>query len=126
MHSLNVSTYPSICPADYSGCVETQKIYASDFTLSFVLIQKKQKIKARDCFLVRKTNNSYYSTSTEPFHPLLSRCFVSDFSTTSKKTRLTSVLKSKHPSAEEHPECSLLRAYLRLGGGCGKKVEEKK
>ncbi len=31
MHCLNVSTYPSICPADYSGCVETQKIYATGF-----------------------------------------------------------------------------------------------
>ena len=54
-------------------------------TFSFVLIQKKQKIKARDCFLVRKTFTSYNFSSTEPFHPLLSRCFVGDFSTTSKK-----------------------------------------
>jgi hypothetical protein len=59
----------------------------SIYYFSFVLIQKKQKIKARDVTLV------------SPFPQLLSRCFVGDFSTTSKKTRLSSSWKPEHPSA---------------------------
>ena len=59
----------------------------SIYYFSFVLIQKKQKIKARDATLV------------SPFPQLLSRCFVGDFSTTSKKTRLSSSWKPEHPSA---------------------------
>jgi hypothetical protein len=64
--------------------ISTAKI---TYYLSFVLIQKKQKIKARDVTLV------------SPFPQLLSRCFVGDFSTTSKKTRLSSTWKPEHPSA---------------------------
>jgi hypothetical protein len=93
---------------------------------SFVLIQKKQKIKARDCFLVRKRFTSYNSTPTEPFHPLLSRCFVGDFSTTSKKTLLSSALKPKHPSAEIKFFTSTLSArFCQRIEGCGNKVEGK-
>jgi hypothetical protein len=56
---------------------------------SFVLIQKKQKIKARDCTLV------------SPFPHLLSLCFVGDLSASSKTTMLSSVWKPEHPSARE-------------------------
>jgi hypothetical protein len=73
--------------------------FCLDISINSIQVQKKQKIKARDCFLVRKRFTSYNSTPTEPFHPLLSRCFVGDFSTTSKKTLLSSALKPKHPSA---------------------------
>jgi hypothetical protein len=92
--------------------------FCLDISSTSTQVQKKQKSapslklqrkrKARDCFLVRKPFTSYNSTSTEPFHPLLSHCFVGDFSTTSKKTRLNSALKPKHPSAViifyQHPE----------------------
>jgi hypothetical protein len=78
-----------------------KKVEEKNSCLSFVLIQKKQKIKARDCFLVRKPFISTVFSSTEPFHPLLNRCFVGDFSTTSKKTLLSLVQKPKHPSAGE-------------------------
>ena len=56
---------------------------------SFVLIQKKQKIKARDATLV------------SPFPHLLSLCFVGDLSASSKKTMRSSVWKPEHPSTRE-------------------------
>ena len=86
------STYTSIRPSVRRGGLSVRgkaKNLRDGFytlnTFSFVLIQKKQKIKARDCFLVQRTFTSYNFASNEPFHPLLSRCFVGDFSTTSKK-----------------------------------------
>jgi hypothetical protein len=91
-----------------TGFMRLMPFFCLDISIYSIQVQKKQKIKARDYFLIRKPFISYNSTSTEPFHPLLSRCFVGDFSTTSKKTRLNSALKPKHPSAViilyQHPE----------------------
>jgi hypothetical protein len=64
-----------------------KSFFCLDISSTSTQVQKKQKIKARDVTLV------------SPFPQLLSRCFVGDFSTTSKKTRLSSTWKPEHPSA---------------------------
>ena len=70
-------------------------------------LKLQRKRKARDCCLVRKPFTSYNSRSIEPFHPLLIRCFVSDFSTTSKKK--CDSIRSRNRNIQDLPP--------KLGGG---------
>jgi hypothetical protein len=70
--------------------------------LSFVLIQKKQKIKARDASLA------------SPFPHLLTLCFVGDLTASSKTTMLSSAWKPEHPSARVR--FLLAIPLIRLGG----------